>query len=159
MNAKGKRTGFFEVQGLPARSRRIGRLVAVAVLPLLFSACVHWPDIATDCESYGVLESGNSMGQINQVEPLYRDQLEETCAGVDFPAAAEGTKVSGCAIPKDDGSVDVYYWAGDRCALNHELCHAKHGSGHTERYLQELKDGIAMPYCPQNQMSLKLSSN
>jgi hypothetical protein len=159
MNAKGRFVDFFEMQRLPARGLRIGRLIAISVLPLLFSACVHWPDIATDCESYGVLESGNAMGEVNLVEPLYRDQLDETCSGVSFPTAAEGTKVSGCTIPKNDGSVDVYYWVGDRCALNHELCHAKHGYGHTDRYEQELKEGIAMPYCPQNQLSLKLSSN
>ena len=159
MNTKGKKSAYLERQGLPTGKLQISHLIAISVLPLFFSACVHWPDIATDCESYGVVESGESMGQVNLVEPLYRDQLNQACADVDFENAAHGTEISGCTVPQDNGSIEVYYWVGDRCALNHELCHAKHGSGHTDRYLQELKDGIVMPYCPRNQLSLKLASN
>ncbi len=157
MNIKGTFTEFNVLPSNATSRPAIFRLLALSLVPLLFSACVHWPDIASDCESYGVLENETPMGTINRVEPLYREQLDQACAGVDFSNAAHGTKVSGCAIPHADGGVDVFYWVGDRCAMNHELCHAKHGSGHTDRYLQELKDGVPMPYCPSNQLSLKVA--
>lgn len=124
-------------------------------MPLLFTACVHWPAIATDCDSYGVTEDYAPMGNVVHVEPLHHAQLNSACAGVAAPNAAFGTELAGCAIARGNGMVDAYYSMGDQCAMNHELCHAKHGPGHTERYLQELKDGIPMPYCPRNQLSLK----
>lgn len=157
MNVKGT---LVEIEELPSKAffRQPGlRLPALLFVPMLFSACVHWPDIASDCESYGVVENYVSLGNVTQVQPLYRKELEEACAGVDFSNAAHGTEISGCTIPQADGKVDVFYWVGDRCAMNHELCHAKHGAGHTDRYLQELKDGVPMPYCPQNQLTLGLS--
>ena len=129
-----------------------GRLITLSVVPLLFTACVHWPDIATDCESYGVTEANTPMGSVVRLEPLYRDELNTRCAGVDHSSAASGTELSGCAIAQKDGTVDAYYWVGDRCAMNHELCHAKHGRGHTDRYTRELRDGVPMPYCPYNQL-------
>ena len=133
----------------------LARLITLSALPLVFSACVHWPDVATDCESYGVTESHTPMGNIVHLEPLYRDELDVRCAGVDLSNAAFGTEISGCVIAQDSGILNAYYWVGDRCAMNHEICHAKHGPGHTERYLQELKDGVPMPYCPRNQLRLK----
>lgn len=159
MNVKGT---IIAIEAMPSKAffkQPIFRLLSLLFVPLLFSACVHWPDIAQDCESYGVVENNNPLGHVTEVQPLYRKELDQACAGVDLSVAAHGSQVSGCAIANPDGKVDVYYWVGDRCALNHELCHAKHGSGHTDRYLQEVKDGVPMPYCPQNQLSLKLTKN
>ena len=146
---------------MPAlRNRWLVQLAALSALPLLFTACVHWPDIATDCASYGVSEDRAPMGYVVRLEPLFRSELDQACAGVDHTNAAYGTAVSGCVIAHANGLVDAYYWVGDRCAMNHELCHAKHGPGHTERYVRELRDGVPMPYCPPNQLSLKaLTSN
>lgn len=135
-----------------ADARRI--LIVLLCSTVSLMGCVHWPDIATDCESYGVIESGEPMGNIVTIEPLFRDQLDVQCAGVTEAAAHlnPDAQVTGCAIPQDNGVVRAYYWKGDRCAMNHELCHAKHGSGHTERYLTELEQGVPMPYCPENQL-------
>lgn len=125
-------------------------------LPILLSACVHWPEVATDCAAYGVTEDNQPMGSVVHLEALYRDQLDVLCADVKEATAKinPDAQISGCAIPKSDGSVAAYYWVGDRCAMNHELCHAKHGSGHTERYLKDLENGHPMPYCPTNQLKL-----
>lgn len=135
--------------------RGLMRLITLSALPLLFTACVHWPDIATDCESYGVTENNTPMGHLVHLEPLYHDELNTRCAGVQHSNAAHDTEIRGCAIPQGHGLVDAYYSVGDRCAMNHELCHAKHGPGHTERYVKELQDGVPMPYCPSNQLSWK----
>jgi hypothetical protein len=136
----------------PTDARRLLTLLFISTVTLM--GCIHWPDIATDCESYGVIESGEPMGTIVTIEPLFSDQLDIQCAGVTEAAAHlnPDARISGCAIPHDNGVVRAYYWTGDRCAMNHELCHAKHGSGHTERYLRELQAGVPMPYCPENQL-------
>lgn len=130
-------------------------LVTISVLPLLLTACIHWPEIATECEEYGVIEGNSPMGSVVHVEPLDHDELNTRCAGVDHSNAAGGTEIRGCVIPQSNGMVNAFYSVGDRCAMNHELCHAKHGSGHTERYVKELRDGVPMPYCPSNQLSWK----
>ncbi len=94
------------------------------------------------------------MGTVAHLEPLFRDELNIRCAGVNLDHAATGTEISGCTIPRANGTVEAYYWAGDTCAMEHELCHIKHGPGHTERYLRELQAGVPMPYCPSNPLSL-----
>jgi hypothetical protein len=126
-------------------------------LPLLFAGCVHWPDIAYDCESYGVREDNQPMGPMLAIEALYRDELDVNCAGVKEAVAQinHEAQVAGCVVPRQNGTVAAYYWVGDRCAMNHELCHVKHGTGHTERYDKDLKNGVPMPYCPVNQLSFK----
>ena len=136
------------------------RQSAKGFMALLFSGtvflagCVHWPDIATECEAYGVTEADEPMGSIVVVEPLFRDQLDMQCADVKEATARinPDAQISGCVIPEHGGVAKAYYWKGDRCALNHELCHAKHGPGHTERYLSDLERGVPMPYCPENQL-------
>lgn len=127
---------------------------------MVLTGCVHWPDIASECEQYGVMESNQPMGQIVHLQPLYRDQLDVVCADVKDATAKinPDAQISGCAISKDDGSVNAYYWVGDKCAMNHELCHAIHGAEHTERYLQELKIGMSRPYCPANQLKLAIGT-
>lgn len=132
------------------------RKLSAACLPILLSACVSWPEVATECDEYGVIEANQPMGDVVHLEAMYRDQLEVVCASVKEATAKinPDAQISGCAIPKSDGSVAAYYWVGDRCAMNHELCHAKHGTGHTERYMDELKRGVPMPYCPTNQLKL-----
>ena len=127
--------------------------LTLSCLPVLLAGCVHWPDIATDCESYGVSENYSPMGTLAHIEPLYRDELDVRCAGVAEENAAQGTEISGCVIPHENGVVEAYYWVGDRCAMNHEMCHFKHGPGHTERYIREVHEGTPMPYCPENQLS------
>jgi hypothetical protein len=126
-------------------------------LPLLFAGCVHWPDIAYDCESYGVREDNQPMGPMLPIEALYRNELDVNCAGVKEALARikQDAQVAGCVVPQQNGTVAAYYGVGDRCAMNHELCHVKHGTGHTERYDNDLKNGIPMPYCPVNQLSFK----
>lgn len=153
---KGSTTGQSSKQGIFS-SKACKRLFIFSI-PILLSACVHWPEVATDCDAYGVTEDNQPMGSIVHLEPLFRDELDVLCADVKEATAKinPDARISGCAIPKEDGSVAAYYWVGDRCAMNHELCHAKHGTGHTERYMQDLERGVPMPYCPTNQ--LKLSS-
>ena len=56
--------------------------LTLSCLPVLLAGCVHWPDIATDCESYGVSENYSPMGTLAHIEPLYRDELDVRCAGV-----------------------------------------------------------------------------
>lgn len=137
-------------------STRAGKQLFVFSLPILLSACISWPEVATECDAYGVPEDNQPMGGVVHLEPLYRDQLDAQCADVKEATAKinPDAQISGCAIPQEDGSVAAYYWVGDRCAMNHELCHAKHGTGHTERYLQDLESGVPMPYCPTNQLKM-----
>lgn len=140
MNVKRRGAGVF-----------LGTLTGAA---LLLGGCVHWPDIATECDAYGVTENHQPMGTVVLVEPLFRDELEIQCAGVKAAVARinPDARISGCVIPQPDGAAKAYYWTGDKCALNHELCHAAHGPGHTERYLSDLERGVPMPYCPENQL-------
>jgi hypothetical protein len=136
------------------------RLLALSSLTLLLVGCIHWPEIASDCESYGVLENHQPMGQLVSIEALYTDELNERCQGVK-PAIAminPEANIKGCIIPAHNGAVSAYYSVGDRCAKYHEMCHAMHGGGHTERYERELENGIPMPYCPQNQLKFPISS-
>lgn len=121
---------------------------------LILAGCVHWPDVATDCDAYGVAERNQPMGSLVIAEPLFRDELDVRCADVREATARinPNAQVSGCVIPGTDGIARAYYWKGDTCAFNHELCHAKHGPEHTERYLADLQRGIAMPYCPESQL-------
>lgn len=127
---------------------------ALFFLSLFLLACASMPAIASDdCESYGVAENHSPMGTTVHIEPLYRDELKVRCAGVNFANAATGTEIAGCSIPHENGMVEAYYWVGDKCAMKHELCHAQHGLGHTERYTRELQAGVPMPYCPSNQLA------
>ena len=129
--------------------------LAFAFLPLMLVACASTPtELASDCEPYGVMETHTPMGKVVRLEPLYRDELNVRCAGVEFNNAAMGTEVSGCSIPHENGVVEAYYWAGDNCAMTHELCHFKHGANHTKRYLHDLETGVPMPYCPPNPFTL-----
>lgn len=139
--------------------KRTGRdartfLAVVFCSAVALAGCLHWPDVATECDAYGVMENHEPMGTVVIAEPLFRDQLDVQCANIK-EAAAEinpNAQVSGCVISQDDGIVRAYYWTGDKCALNHELCHAAHGPEHTEQYLADLESGVPMPYCPENQL-------
>ncbi len=136
------------------RNARTFFLTLVCV-PALFAGCaaqVTARNFATNCEAYGVMENHTPMGTLAHLEPLYREELNVRCAGVPEANAVSGTEISGCVVPHENGVVEAYYWVGDQCAMNHELCHFRHGPGHTERYLRELREGIPMPYCPSNQL-------
>ena len=132
------------------------RDIFMICLPILFAGCVHWPDIAYDCEAYGVREDHQPMGSMVHIEPLQRDQLEVYCAGAELVALVNPdrgeVKINGCAIPYPDGLVRAYYWVGDNCARNHELCHATQGPRHTALYERDLRNGVSRPYCPSNQL-------
>lgn len=137
------------------RSKCARRLPLILLFGVFLASCVHWPDISQDCESYGVTESRTSMGNQVHAIPLGRADLDRFCSGVQSQVASihPQAEVNGCAIPQRDGSVLAYYREGDRCAMNHELCHALHGSHHTDRYLEELAAGVPMPYCPGTQLA------
>lgn len=137
------------------RAGRIGWPVLVLLAATCLPGCMHWPDINEDCESYGVAESRMPMGNVVHLIPLQRADLDEICVDAQSPAAGRHplTVINGCTIPMRDGRVLAYYRDGDRCAMNHELCHARHGVEHTGRYLEELALGIPMPYCPRNQLA------
>jgi len=128
-------------------------------LVLLFSfflgACAGYPKITTDCASYGVTEAGQPMGEVVHIAPLTLNELQLRCAVVEeaMVSAQVATEIHGCTIPHRNGFIEAYYWVGDNCAMQHELCHARHGTGHTERYLRELSAGIPRPYCPINQLT------
>jgi hypothetical protein len=132
-----------------------GWLPTILLLSLFLASCVHWPEVNEDCESYGVAESRTPMGYKVHAMPLGRADLDRICGAVRSQVAGVHPEalVNGCAIPQRDGSVLAYYRDGDRCAMNHELCHALHGTNHTERYLEELAAGIPMPYCPAMQLA------
>ena len=132
------------------------RLLMLAAIMFASAACVHWPDVASDCQSYGVLETHQPMGHSVEIEPLYHDELDARCRDAKDAIAMvnPGAEIKGCVIPKDSGVVAAYYSVGDQCAKFHEICHAMHGSGHTERYERDLEQGIPMPYCPRVQLKL-----
>lgn len=130
------------------------RALILSFLALTLTACVHWPDIASDCESYGVVENHQPMGEVMRIEPLYNDELNSRCGDVKVAIAMinPDSQIRGCVIPEENGVVSAYYSVGDRCAQYHEMCHAMHGGAHTERYMRELGEGHPMPYCPRNQL-------
>jgi hypothetical protein len=41
--------------------------------------------------------------------------------------------------------------------MHHELCHALHGTTHTQRYLDDVEKGVPLPYCPPNQFATGVS--
>lgn len=139
-------------------SRRLGCVrncaIALIFLPFLFSGCVHWPDIATECDAYGVREDHQPLGSLIRVEAVYGDELEIRCAAAKVAAVRNhpDLRIRGCVIPYTNGMVYAYYSVNDRCAMYHEMCHAIHGLNHTDRYLQDLEKGTPMPYCPGNQL-------
>lgn len=137
-------------------ARRAGRglLFLACTASVLLTGCVHWPDVASECDAYGVTEANQPMGNLVVTEPLFREELDVVCADVKEATARinPDAQISGCVVPEGSGIAKAYYWTGDRCALNHELCHAKHGPGHTDRYLSDLERGVPMPYCPENQL-------
>ena len=130
--------------------------LTILILPFLMAGCVHWPDIATDCEAYGVLETDQPMAYYGRIEPLPADELDRHCASIKEAVAKinPGAQIRGCVIPEPDGMVSAYYSVGDQCARNHELCHVMHGTGHTARYNEKAADNHPRPYCPENQLQL-----
>ena len=130
--------------------------VLLSLLPFLFAGCVHWPDIATDCEAYGVLETGQPMAHYGRIEPLSADELDRQCESINAAVAKinPDAQIRGCVIPEADGMVSAYYSVGDQCARNHELCHVMHGTEHTARYLEKAENNHPRPYCPENQLQL-----
>lgn len=144
----------------PFNSRVFTRAVLCACAPLLFAACVHWPDVSTECSLYGVAENQRPLGHIVVAKAVFHDELYARCGEIardSLKINAAGT-IAGCVVPHPDGTVYAYYRVGDRCALNHELCHALHGIEHTGRYLEDLTRGAAAPYCPPNPFSGRASA-
>ena len=131
------------------------RIPALALI-LFLSGCVHWPEVATDCEAYGVVERSQPMGTVLHMRPLGVAELQERCWNVRKDAAtiSRFSSIRGCVIPGSNGEVYGYYARGDQCAMYHEMCHAIHGVGHTERYLKDVESHHARPYCPENQLKL-----
>jgi hypothetical protein len=132
-----------------------GRLLII-VLPIFLFGCVHWPDIASNCEAYGVLETHDPIAHFGRIEPLAADQLELRCASIKETATQlnPGATIKGCVVLMADGSVSAYYSEGDTCAKNHELCHILHGFEHTASYLEKASINHPRPYCPENQLTL-----
>ena len=122
------------------------------------TGCVHYPDIqvAHSCEAYGVAENHEAMGSVLHMKPLGQEELQKTCMTAPGVAAQvrDGQHIRGCVFTGTNGELYGYYSAGDRCSMYHEMCHAMHGEGHTHRYEQDLANGVPMPYCPSNQISL-----
>ena len=90
------------------------------------------------------------------VQPLQQDELGDACASVrhNVTMVHAQAEVTGCLIPRHNGTALAFYRAGDVCAMRHEICHALHGPKHTDRYLQDLANGMSLPYCPPNPFSL-----
>lgn len=156
-NLKGK--GNFNRENSSRKYIGMGwRGIVLTCLPILFAGCVSLPDIAHNCEAYGVSEDHQPMGSMVHIEPLRGDQLEVSCAGAEMVAFGNPVQgeiqISGCAIPHPDGMVRAYFRVGDHCAKSHELCHALHGRKHTARYEHDLRNGVPMPYCPRNQLGI-----
>ena len=141
---------------IPGLRRLLTRRVPVLALIVLLSGCVHWPDVATNCEAYGVVERGQPMGTVLHIQSLEYDELQERCWNVREDAAtiSRFSSIRGCVIPGSNGEVYGYYAKGDQCAMYHEMCHAIHGVGHTERYLKDVESHHLRPYCPENQLKL-----
>lgn len=125
---------------------------------LALNGCVHYPDIqvAHSCEAYGVAENHEAMGSVVHMTPLGQQELQKTCMTAPGVAArlSNGQQIRGCVFTGRNGELYGYYSAGDRCAMYHEMCHALHGVEHTHRYRQDIENGVPMPYCPSNQLSL-----
>ncbi len=138
-------------------SNRPRHSIALSCLLLLMTGCATLPEPGTQCESYGVREDHLPMGTKVHIEPLYSDELRIHCADVKHAVAKHNVnaQIRGCVIPGKSGVVSAFYRVGDHCAMNHELCHAIHGPGHTSRYLRDLRNGVPMPYCPENQLTQK----
>ncbi|MBT8039081.1 MAG: hypothetical protein KJN78_02440 [Gammaproteobacteria bacterium] len=131
-------------------------LASAGIIALLNSACVSWPDIESNCDAYGVVETYQPMASRIHVQGLPHDELRKVCSGGNGPRALMRDRfiVKGCVIPTGNDSVYAYYAQGDRCAELHERCHARHGTRHTDRYMHDLFSDKPMPYCPKNQLSL-----
>ena len=146
--------GKLPAVAIAAATRFVNITVWLCCLSLSLAGCIHWPDIATDCSSYGVRPDNRPMGVLVGVEPLYHDELSVRCEGAKVavirihPAA----EVRGCVIAYENGTVEAFYSIGDQCAMLHELCHAAHGPSHTEAYEQDLQMGHPLAYCPRNQL-------
>lgn len=95
-----------------------------------------------NCERYGVLETGNSMGAILIAEERFQDDLEVVCGEPEPPHER-----AGCVIQVVEG-VAIFWRHDDPYAKNHEICHALNGPEHTEKYERDLANGHPAPYMP-----------
>ena len=82
------------------------------------------------------------MGPVREEIALTTSEIQVVCG--------DHTKriFAGCVAVNEDGTVTVYYRAGDRAARNHEIAHAQCGPGHTGRYYRDLLAEHPMPYAP-----------
>lgn len=115
------------------------------LIALTLTACEEVPDIEAPgvCESYGVVETALSAGPVAFELALTSLEVAQACP------KREGQQVLGCAIKAEDGSIEIYYQAGDACALYHERCHAANGQFHTKRYLERVEEGDPRAVCPE----------
>ena len=118
----------------------------IALLAILLSAC-SVPDIqlAGNCERLGVLETGVPIGELYSAKEMFQDELEAQCNRT----VDEGETLSGCVQVVRNGQVAVYYRYDDPYAMNHELCHQRHGLAHTQAYLLAVRNGHPAPYQPE----------
>jgi hypothetical protein len=79
------------------------------------------------CSYYGVREGREPMGDVVVAAGVSLDLVEQLCAGLPLTF---GETVLGCALYNGDGTVSLYWRAGDIYIENHERCHAIHGVHH-----------------------------
>lgn len=106
------------------------------LLPLILAGCATVSDFPTECERYGVRNTGDQY-VISDIYQVTTEQAQYAC----------GKNRAGC-IKVDDGRATIYYRTGDKCALQHELAHAWCGLTHTVAYTQAVIAGHPRPYCP-----------
>jgi hypothetical protein len=96
--------------------------------PYDFNEAEYFPQdlsAAGSCAFYGVDERHESMGEIVKAEGVAEDLIQELCEEL-----AVADHYLGCALPQADGTVALYWRAGDLYIENHERCHARHGRHH-----------------------------
>ncbi len=111
------------------------------ILLVLLTSCAA---LEPNCESRGVMTEGNTgyMGPVLKVhKPFFHKPMIQACFEPIFkkyPAIPRNDylyPIGGCVVPVDGG---VELWVGGtpsfKCVEDHERCHAKYGTKHTERY-------------------------
>jgi len=121
------------------------KLILILIL-ILLASCQKYPDPNEPggCEPYGVEELNHPMGEINSINEVYDSEVVKFCGHSGWV----DRQLEGCAKINENDTVDIYYRTGDKCTLNHEICHAKHGKQHTNRYIKDLLNKHPRAACP-----------
>ena len=134
---------------------RVMRGLMLAVLcAIAISGCAEEDvgdlNVPGRCSSFGVEELGYESRIVEEHE-LPIEEVQEKCGRTSAGGPKGRYQVAGCTIPVKvyPPAVLVYYTEEDYCTKVHELCHAKHGFKHTERYVERMYELDPRPSCPE----------